>query len=159
MKTHRRATVTSAVVLAVVFTTGTLVGRAWGDQEARASATAVETERGEEEAADGRERRGRRTPMYEQVGITDVQRVAIDSIVVHYRSGVRALQRESRERYEAHYRTLVDSAREAIKSVMTDAQRIEYDALLRASDERRRERRDSEEGGDEDGRNDRGEND
>lgn len=149
MKTHRRATVTSALVLAVVFTSGTLVGRAWDDQEARAAITGVEEDgTGQDTGTDG-DRRARRTPMYERVGISDAQRVAIDSIVVHYRSGVRTLQREAREEYETGYRVLVDSAREAIKAVMTDEQRIEYDALLRSSDERRRERkseRDDDEG-------------
>lgn len=153
MRTHRRATVTSALVLALVFTTGTLVGRAWGDQKERASAVAAETGDGEGGGTADGERTGRRSPMYEQVGINDAQRVTIDSIVVHYRTGVRTLQRQSREAYEADYRILVDSAREAIKSVMTDHQRIEYDSLLRASDERRRQRS-SEREEDDDGRED-----
>lgn len=155
LKTHRRATVTSALVLVLVFSAGTLVGRAWGDRDDRATALAAEGEVRDGDGSREREDRGRRTPMYEQVGITDAQRVAIDSIVVHYRSGVRSFQQESREAYEAGYRALVDSTREAIKGVMNARQRIEYDSLLRASDERRRERNSRRDGDDEDdGRND-----
>lgn len=151
MKTHRRATVTSALVLVLVFFTGTLVGRAWGDQEDRATAMAADREGGSDDGDGRRTGRGDRQHMYEQVGISDAQRVAMDSIVVHYRGLVGALQRESREAYEAEYRVLVDSAREAIKGVMTDEQRIEYDSLLQAADERRRQRR-SEREEDDDGR-------
>jgi len=141
MKTHRRATITTALVLAVVFTAGTLVGRAWSDHTDRDLAVAAEPEGGDAGGSDGRGSRERRMPMYEQVGIDDVQRVAIDSIVVHYRTGVRTLQEEARGAYEARYKVLVDSAREAIKSVMTPEQTIEYDSLLQASDERWRERK------------------
>ncbi|MDT8340892.1 MAG: hypothetical protein RQ751_05200 [Longimicrobiales bacterium] len=148
MRTHARAAATSAAVLAAVFLAGALVGRATvggadgrGDGEART------------EAAEGREDRGerRRTPMYEQVGLTETQLVEVDSMVVHYRTRVRKLQHDSRQAYEAQYALLVDSLREGIKGVMSEAQRAQYDSLLAESDERRRARRDRE---DEDGRED-----
>jgi len=141
MKTHARATLTSAVVLTAVFASGTMVGRAWdrgtGDEPA-----ATEPDTASAETPTPAERR---PPMYEQVGLTDGQRVLVDSIVVHYRQDVRELQRTSRESYEREYMVLVDAVRESIKGVMTSDQRAQYDSLLTASDERRRARREERE--------------
>jgi len=136
MKTHARATITSAVVLAAVFFAGTLVGRAWDREADEAVAVAQDTV-----SKETPEQETRRSPMYERVGLSDAQRVAIDSIVVHYRSEVRELQRASREAYERDYMVLVDAVRDAIKGVMTEVQKVQYDSLLTASDERRRSRR------------------
>lgn len=147
MKTHARATATSALVLVAVFAAGTLVGRAWDRgsvvEAAPAGEAAQETGGGEEQ---------RRTPMYERVGLSDAQRVQVDSIVVHYRGDVRELQRASREAYDQQYMALVEAVRESIKGVMDAEQRAQYDSMLAASDERRRARREErerEEGGDE----------
>lgn len=144
MKTHARATATSALVLVAVFAAGTLVGRAWdretGGEAASVSETAQQEDQGEER---------RRTRMYERVGLSDAQLVMVDSIVVHYRSDVRELQRESREAYDRQYMALVEAVRESIKGVMTADQRMQYDSILAAFDERRRARRqEREEGGD-----------
>lgn len=144
MKTHARATATSALVLVAVFAAGTLVGRAWHQGSVGEAASVGETA---QEEGGGEE--GRRTPMYERVGLSDAQRVLVDSIVVHYRSDVRELQRESRESYDQQYMALVEAVRGAIKGVMTAQQRTQYDSILAASDERRRTRRqEREEGGD-----------
>jgi hypothetical protein len=90
--------------------------------------------------------------MYEQVGLTDAQRVEIDSIVVHYRSDLRELQAHYRELYDAQRveyderrGVLIDSVRQAIKFVMGPEQRAQYDSLLAASDERQRARREERE--------------
>ncbi|UCC24725.1 MAG: hypothetical protein JSU98_13460 [Gemmatimonadales bacterium] len=158
MKTRAQATATSLVVVLLVFVSGTLVGRAWDERSAEARPVEVSADSGRAEAAEEGEGR-RRTRMYEQVGLNDAQSVTIDSIVVHFRSDARALQEEYRARYDeqrAEYErrsaALVDSVREAIKSVMNPAQRVQYDSLLAASDERRRARREErerEEGNDE----------
>lgn len=150
MKSHRRATATSALVLGLVFIAGLLVGRAWDawsdDDQAFAAETTGDTRDGEgrDEARGDRER----TPMYERVGISDAQRVTIDSIVVEHRNRLRVLQDSLRSRrqlardeYEEEWGRLVTSARDAIKAVMTEAQQIEYDSLLTARDDARRERR------------------
>ena len=133
MKTRARARVITVVVLATVFFSGALVGRAWDETVVETAAGPVAEE--QEEAREGR----RRTPMYEQVGLSDVQLVQVDSIVVHYRNDVRALQEETREGYDRRYAGLVDAVREEIKSVMTADQRAAYDSLLTEYDERRRE--------------------
>lgn len=142
MKTHARATITSAAVLAAVFFAGTLVGRAW-DREAGAAGPVAQDTVSEETP----DQETRRSPMYERVGLSDAQRVAVDSIVVHYRSEVRELQRASREAYERDYMVLVDAVRDAIKGVMTEVQQLQYDSLLTASDERRKNRREGRDGG------------
>lgn len=136
MKTHARATATSALVLVAVFVAGALVGRALepAQEPADPSVQGTATDAPAEAAP-------RRTPMYERVGLDDAQRVIIDSIVVHYRSGVRELQRQSREAYEQEYMMRVDAVRQAIKGVMTLEQRVMYDSLTMESDRRRQERR------------------
>lgn len=157
MKTHRRATATSAVVLGLVFVTGVLVGRAWDawseDDVAVAAEPAAGTGEGEREGGEGRRNS---PPMYERVaGMTDAQLATIDSIVVEHRNRLRVLQdslrsrrKDARADYEAQWGELVSSARGAIKSVMTEAQRMEYDSLLTARDEARRERRAQRDGDD-----------
>ena len=157
MKTRARATVTSGLVLGLVFVSGALVGRAWDERTAEArpveeaSDSASESSQGE---ARGERRRGR---MYEQVGLDDAQHVVIDSIVVHFRSDLRTLQAAYRERYqeqrglyEQEYDALLDSVRGAIKAVMNPEQRAQYDSLLKASDERERARREERERGGQD---------
>ncbi|MEJ2539437.1 MAG: hypothetical protein P8188_05625 [Gemmatimonadota bacterium] len=127
MKTRSQATLTTALVLAVVFGSGLVVGAAvdgLGSNEAVA------------QGADGRgdeASEARRTPMYEQVGITDDQRVVIDSIMVANRTRVRA----SRAAHDSAYRAIVQETRAAILSVMGPEQRVRYDSLLAASDARR----------------------
>ncbi|HSG49457.1 MAG TPA: hypothetical protein VLA43_16680, partial [Longimicrobiales bacterium] len=71
MKTHARATLTSAVVLAAVFFAGALVGHAW-DRDADPVGPAAQDTVDQEAPA----QETRRPPMYEQVGLTDAQRVA-----------------------------------------------------------------------------------
>lgn len=134
MKTHARATFTTLVVLLVVFASGVLVGAAFD----RAGGDERKTEEEHRESREERERR--RTPMYERVGITDAQRAAIDSIMVHQRTAVRKIQREHRAAYDSAYWEVVDSTRAAILAVMNPDQRVRYDSLLTASDQRRRER-------------------
>lgn len=137
MTTRAHAKVITAGVLALVFASGALVGRAWNEK-----VVAPTDGPAGEQAEEGREGR-RRTPMYEQVGLTDLQLVQVDSIVVHYRNEVREEQREAREEWERRYAELVDALRNEIKSVMNAEQRTAYDSLLAQYDERRREWREN----------------
>ena len=136
MKSHSQATLTTVLVLAVVFGSGALVGAA---VDGLRGGEAPEEQAREEE----RESDRRRTPMYEQVGISDEQRVVIDSIMVANRTRVRA----ERAEYDAAYRAIVEEPRAAILSVMNPEQRVQYDSLLAESDARRaaREREEREE--------------
>ena len=128
MKTHSQATLTSVFVLVVVFGSGLLVGAAF---DGIGSSEAAETT--EPQASMNPQPEARRTPMYEQVGITDDQRVVIDSIVVANRTRVRA----NRAAYDSAYRALVVETRAAIKTVMGPEQRARYDSILAENDARR----------------------
>lgn len=135
-----RTTASTLAILGIVFVSGITVGRAWDLRAAEAGTVEATEAAAPEETREEGERR-RREPMYERVGISDAQRVVIDSLVVHYRNGMRSHQREARAAYEEGQDALVRATREAIMSVMTLEQADEYRALLEASDERRRERR------------------
>lgn len=143
MKTHARATVTSVLVLGLVFVSGTLVGRAWDQRSERAEVAQADdperpegAEREEERDEGGDERR--RTPMYERVGLNESQLVTVDSIVVDHRTRWREVHREHRDAYDKAYWNYVSELRAAIMAVMTQDQRAQYDSLLTANDERRR---------------------
>ena len=84
--------------------------------------------------------RERRVPMYEQVGPSERQMVAIDSIVDEHRARMKALHAEFRSAYNPRYQDLVHETREAIKGVFTEEQAMEYDSLLAAWDQGRAER-------------------
>lgn len=124
MKTHSQATWISALVLAVVFGSGIVVGAAFDGMSSEATAAA------EPEDAVNQTPERRRPLMYEQVGITDEQRVVIDSIVVANRTLLRA----NRAEMDSLYRGLVLDTREAIKAVMDEDQRTRYDVLLAERD-------------------------
>ena len=83
--------------------------------------------------------------MVEQVGLTDVQKEQIDSIVAHYRGKRDALQAQLEadlwEAYMPRSRELLEETREEIKGVLTPEQRTAYDSLLVEHDRRREERR------------------
>ena len=145
MSGRLRVTATTIAVLVIVFASGVTVGRAWDVRSAEAEVSRTDAS-GDEDRRDEGGERPRRQPMYEQVGLTDSQQVVIDSLVVHYRTDMRAYQREARARYEAGTDSLVQAVREAILSVMTPAQAAEYRSLLEAADERRREWREEREG-------------
>jgi hypothetical protein len=127
MKSHSQATFTTVLVLAVVFGSGALVGAAVDGLRGGEAPEAQAREEGQQETEQ------RRTPMYEQVGISDGQRVIIDSIVVANRTRVRA----ERATYDSAYRAIVEETRAAILSVMNPEQRVQYDSLLAESDARR----------------------
>jgi hypothetical protein len=117
-----------------------MVGAAFDGALNSEAAAAVEPEDAVNQQAEER-----RTPMYEQVGVTDDQRVVIDSIVVANRTRVRA----NRAAYDSAYRVIVEETRTAIKDIMVPEQRDRYDSLLAENDARRaaREREEEREGG------------
>ena len=129
---------TSALVLAVVFGSGLVVGAAFDGVSSEAAAAAEPGETVNQSPERPRPR------MYEQVGITDDQQVVMDSIVVANRTLLRA----NRAELDSIYWGLVLETREAIKAVMDQDQRSRYDVLLAerdaenaAEEEREREER------------------
>ncbi len=73
----------------------------------------------------------------EQVGLTVDQKAEIDVIVEGSRQRMRSLEKETRPQYRA----IIEETRTAIKEVLTDEQRTEYDALLAERDREREEHR------------------
>lgn len=148
----------TVLILAVLFVSGVLVGmavdRGMESAEAPSGAAAAPEAEGAEDRGrddDDDDRRRRRRPMYEQVGLNEVQEERIDSIVRHYREEMEVERREARQEWESRWRELVLETREAIKSVMDRDQALRYDSLLAAADQRGRndERRDDEDRNDE----------
>ena len=129
-----RTRLLTALVLAVVFGSGAVVGLAL---DHNLMADPVEEARG-----DGEEERTerRRVPMYEQVGPNEAQMERIDSIVEEYRESMRSLHREFREAYNPRYQALIEETREAIKGVLDPEQAMAYDSLIAERDRRRAER-------------------
>lgn len=124
----------TALVLAVVFASGAVVGLAVDRNLVADPVEEVPPDTEEEQS----ERR--RVPMYEQVGPNEAQMERIDSIVKEHRQSMRALHREFNEAYNPRYQALIQETREAIKSVLDPEQAMAYDSLLAEYDRRRAER-------------------
>jgi len=132
MEKGARTRLTTALVLAAVFSAGLLVGMA-----ADRPSVASDEEVGDSAASGERERR---TPMWEQVGPNEAQKELIDSIVRGYRGDHRALQRELRDAYYQRSQELIEQTRTDIKSVLTPEQAVAYDSLVAEYERRRAER-------------------
>ena len=126
-----KAKIVATTALILLFGSGVVVGLAL-DQTANAS-TPEEVRR---DSRSERER-GRRRLIVENVGLSTVQKAAVDSLVSVYRQGMSDLDRE----FQPRYRTLIADLREEIKLVLTDDQRATYDVLLAEHDAERTARR------------------
>lgn len=134
-----RTRLLTAVLLAVVFGSGFTLGMAFNHTAVATPADDAEevTEAATEE----------RTPMYEQVGPTEDQKILIDSIVQEHRQKMESLQEQFRATYNPRYEALIDSTREAIKKVFSQRQAAQYDSLI-ADYELRKAEREAREAGD-----------
>lgn len=136
MEHGSRTRLMTAMIIAVVFVAGLLVGLAAdGTLDAQPPEAVVEVT----ESAEPEEPR-RRTPMYEQVGPSEAQMAQIEAIVSEHRARMDALHDEFRSAYNPRYRAVVEESREAILAVMTPEQADEYQVLLDDYDRRRAER-------------------
>ncbi len=130
-KSALKARMVAAAVLILLFGSGVVVGLAW-DQTASASAPR------ELRAEERSEREGRRRRLIvDDVGLSVVQRTAVDSLVVFHRQRMSDLDAEFRPRYG----TVIADLREEIKQVLTVDQRVTYDVLLAEHDAERNARR------------------
>ena len=132
MEKNARTRLFTALVLAVVFASGALLGLAV-DRSLQADPS-----EGPEVADEGDRRR--RVPIYEQVEPSESQMISIDSIVEEHRARMSSLHAEFRSAYNPRYQTLLEETREAIKGVFTPEQAMAYDSLLAERDRRRAER-------------------
>ena len=149
MESGSRTKLMTAVILAVVLGTGVMLGLVSvceiGDGRTRCvinvnsdlAAMPVEEGMVREADRDGMSERNRRTPMYEQVGLTEDQSLLIDSILEGQLQHMRSLHEEFRTTYVPRYQALIQQTREAILEVFTDEQASDYRALLQEFDESR----------------------
>lgn len=153
MEQGTRTRLATVVILLLVLVSGSVVGIALDRRLARGDATAQEVdsvrggEGSDEEGSqsEDREPRSRRRLLVEQVGLSEVQKAQVDSIVSHYRERMRELQdeleEELRQAYQPRYRELLEGTREEIRGVLSPAQQVQYDSILAEHDRRRQERR------------------
>ena len=149
MEHGSRTKLMTAVILAVVLGTGVMLGLVSvceiGDGRTRCvinvnsdlAAMPVEEGMVREADRDGMSERNRRTPMYQQVGLTEEQSLLIDSILEGQLQHMRSLHEEFRTTYLPQYQALIQQTREAILEVFTEEQASEYRALLQEFDESR----------------------
>ena len=150
MEHGSRTKLMTAVILAVVLGTGVMLGLVSvceiGDGRTRcvinvnSDLAAMPVEEGmvrEVVDRDGMSERNRRTPMYEQVGLTEDQSLLIDSILEGQLQHMRSLHEEFRTTYVPRYQALIQQTREAILEVFTEEQASDYRALLQEFDESR----------------------
>ena len=79
--------------------------------------------------------------LVEQVGLSEVQREKVDSIVGYYRTQMSTLHQEFDQAYSTRFRELNRLVREEVRAVLTDDQRTVYDSLQADWARRRQERR------------------
>lgn len=141
MEHGSRTKLLSAVVLALVFSSGVLLGYAADSIPLAPTAeVAAATE------ADGvrSEQPRTRQYVYEQMERTTEQDEAIDLIIRSHRELMNQLHRdfgEAQVQYEANFDALVVETREAIAQIFPPDQRAEYRHLLAEFDRRREEDR------------------
>jgi hypothetical protein len=165
MEKRQRTRLASAGVLAVVFTSGALVGMAV-DRTLRsepAFAEAAPPEDGERQngsgGSDGGRSRSSQQPtfLYEQV-LTPEQIVVADSLVRIHERARDELRREFRrdtdsivdasqrpQQYQRDLQALIRELRAAVRAQMTPEQLVRYDSLIAAEDARRRAEREERE--------------
>ena len=116
-----KAKMVAATALVFLFGSGVVVGLAW-DQTASAS-TPEEVRRSERSA---RGERTRRPMIVDRVGLSVVQTTAVDSLYSFHRQRMSDLNTDFRPRYLA----VIGDLRVEIRQILTDDQRLRYDALL-----------------------------
>lgn len=138
MEQGSRTKIVAALVLALVFGSGLLLG--FAAQGGPAVAMTVESSDGE---APTTERR-RRPPVYESMNPTPDQRVLMDSIMVAHRDRMNLLHEEfnvAQQAYQTSYDALIRQTRDAITAVFPEDRRAEYRRRLDEEYDRPREER------------------
>lgn len=142
MEHATRTRLTTALVLAVVFGAGVLLGVAADSQLGAEQGTVVAAAEGTE-APERVDRPG--TPLSRQVDPTPEQLALIDSIVLEHRARTNALDKETRRAYRRGFREILLQTRESIKGVLTTEQAAEYQRLVEELDARQEAERQSRE--------------
>ncbi len=119
-----KAKLVAGTALVLLFGSGVVVGLAWDQTASASTPEAVSSDR-----RSGRDADGRRL-IVEDVGLSAVQKSAVDSLVVFHRHRMSDLDQEFRPRYD----TVIADLVEEIKEVLTNGQRLQYDVLLAEHD-------------------------
>ena len=143
-KPGARTKVVTAVVLALVFGSGVLLGYAADRTAVTASVAAAPAEAQAEAGSAGAEdgERRRRPPIYEKMNPTRAQSAVMDSIMLVHRERMNRLHAEfrvARDVYETSFDALVLETREAIAAVFPPEKAEEYRRLLAERDRREAE--------------------
>lgn len=128
-----KAKALALLTLGLVFGSGLGLGLLWDR-----NLTASPGEDAPTEARDGERRDGRRSMLVERVGLTVDQKAEIDVIVGESRRQMKALSGE----FQPRYRAIIRETREDLKTLLTEEQRAQYEALLAEHDARRERHRD-----------------
>ncbi len=132
MEHGSRTRLLTALVLAVVFGAGVLLGLA-ADSSLRAETAEVVAA---ETSGEAEPERRRRALTYPEVDPTPEQQTRIDAIVSEHRERTNALDKENRVALRGGFRAILLETREAIKGVFTPEQAAEYQRLLDERDAR-----------------------
>ncbi len=119
-----KAKLVAATALIFLFGSGVVVGLAW-DQTATAS-TPEEVRRGERSGRSVRGERTRRPMIVDRVGLSEVQKATVDSLYFFYGQRLSDLNTDFRPRVHAVFSDFIVE----IRQVLTDDQRVTYDALV-----------------------------
>lgn len=125
MVTARRARLMGILVLAMMFAVGALTG-----------AATMRVAAGDESPARAREERSKRPDLFEKLELTQEQRTQVDAIMERRRREVDAFWKQ----HGPQLRTIMDSARTEMRSVLTPEQR-EIEEQFRAERRRHYEKR------------------
>ena len=155
MEKGTRTRLATILILFLVLATGSVLGIAVDRRlEARGSSGGEVAPEGEGRRSrggdsvsegEGRSSSNRSSLLVERVGLSEVQRTQVDSIVSEYRRQMRALhdeiEDEIRQAYQPRFRELLAEVRDELRAVLTTDQRTAYDSLLVEYDRRHEERR------------------
>lgn len=136
MERESRTRLMTAMLLVVVFSAGLLLGLAADSSTLSAESPEVVAV-GVAADTTTAEVSPRRRNMYQQVSPNEEQLALIETIMTEHRARTTALDAEMRTQSSAGFAVIVRETREAIKSVLTSEQAVEYQDLLDRYDARR----------------------
>jgi hypothetical protein len=135
MEQGSRTKLVAALVLALVFGSGLVVGFAVDDSGPSLASPA--------DASEGEARRPW-VPVYESLNPTPEQRVVIEAIMAEHRKATNLLREEldvAQHAYDANLDAIIQKTRDAITEVFPEDRRAEYRRRLEERDRRREEER------------------
>jgi Spy/CpxP family protein refolding chaperone len=130
MMASTRTRLAALAVILLIFGAGLAVGMVLDRGIAEAAPEETRTAEAEKEEETEARRRG---SVIGQIDLTSDQQVRVDSIVDHFREELKNF----RTSYRTEYDRILTETREALKAILDDEQRAEYEALLEERDRQR----------------------